>query len=70
MINKLEQLRKHHGYTQAEVADRSGIAINTYQLYEYGERIPKIDVAMRLASVLHTTVAELFGVNDKPDSIA
>lgn len=35
-MSKLQQKRKEAGYTQAELAGRSGISIRTLQYYEQG----------------------------------
>ena len=44
--------RKEKGLTQAELAQRVGIAQRTVAAYEGGERRPSVDVAKRLAREL------------------
>ena len=46
--NKLKERREALNLTQKEVADRVGIAVQVYQRYEYGERLPQVDVALRI----------------------
>lgn len=58
---KLIEAREKIGLTQVEVANKAGITERAYQNYEAGERIPKADVAVRIARVLKSTVEKLFG---------
>ena len=46
--------------TQEQLALRVGISLRGYKTYEAGERIPRADVAIRIAKVLGTTVEALF----------
>lgn len=57
----LKEVRKKVGLTQVQVAERAGIAERTYQEYEYGDRKPGVDIAIRIAKILNSTVEELFG---------
>ena len=57
---KLIQARKKQGLTQVQVADRAKISEVTYQLYEYGQREPKINTAKRIAKILKCRVEDIF----------
>lgn len=46
--------------TQTELSEKVGISIRAYKLYESGERFPRVDIALKLAQVLNTTVEQLF----------
>lgn len=37
----LKELRKEKGVTQAEVADKIGVSVAAYNMYEAGIRIPR-----------------------------
>jgi len=50
---------------QAEFARRVGIAQNTYSRYESGERIPDIEVLVRLAARLGVSADWLLGLDSK-----
>ncbi len=50
---------------QAEFARRVGIAQNTYNRYESGERIPDIEVLVRLAARLGVSADWLLGLDSK-----
>ncbi len=60
MKTELQKAREKAGLTQVEVAKLANITERGYQNYEYGNRIPKADVAKRIAQVLQTTVEKLF----------
>lgn len=49
------------GLTQVNVAEKANITERAYQNYEAGERIPKADVAIRIARAVKSTVEKLFG---------
>jgi len=50
---------------QAEFARKVGIAQNTYSRYESGERIPDIEVLVRLAARLGVSTDWLLGLDSK-----
>ncbi len=50
---------------QAEFARKVGIAQNTYSRYESGERIPDIEVLVRLAARLGVSTDWLLGLDNK-----
>lgn len=49
---KLIEQRNKTGLTQVEVAEKAEIKERAYQNYEAGERIPRADVAIRIADAL------------------
>ena len=57
----LRECRKKLNLTQAEVAKMANISLITYKRYEYGNRKPDIDTAFKIASILQTTVEQLWG---------
>lgn len=59
---RLRTIRKEKGLTQAELAEKAGIAVNSIRLYEAGARLPKLDTIGRIAEVLGVKVAELMGM--------
>jgi len=61
------------GLKQAEFARKVGLAQNSYNRYESGERIPDIDVLTRLAAHLGVSTDWLLGLdggNDVPATYA
>ena len=49
---KLKEAREKVNLTQVKVAEQVGITEVSYQNYEYGERIPRVDIAIAIAEVL------------------
>ncbi len=65
MKNKISEFRKSCNLTQPQLAALLGY--NNYQVIqsiELGKRTPSVDIAIRLARALNTTVEELFQVED------
>ncbi len=59
--SKLYEAREKCGFTQVEVAKKANITERAYQNYEAGMRIPRADVAVRIARAVKSTVEKLFG---------
>lgn len=55
----MKERREKLGYTQEQVAEKAGISLRAYKMYESGERIPRADVMARIAKVLRTSVERL-----------
>lgn len=56
---RLRAIRKEKGLTQAELADKAGIAVNSVRLYEAGARLPKLDTIARMAVAMGLTANDL-----------
>ena len=64
MKNKISDFRKAQNLTQRQLAEKVGITYQSLQRYERGTVLPIVDIAIRLAEALNTTVAELFQFED------
>jgi putative transcriptional regulator len=53
--------------TQAELAERAGIARKSVNAIEAGHMVPSTILALKLAKVLGVTVEELFAIEVRPD---
>jgi len=53
-MNQLKELRKQHGYTQKELAEKIGVAPTTIASYEQGHRRISVPIAVRLGGALRT----------------
>ncbi|MGF9979323.1 helix-turn-helix domain-containing protein [Viridibacillus arvi] len=62
----LKKLRDSQKLTQADVADRIGVARTTYAMYEQGKREPDIDTINKIASYYKVTTDYLLGRSDSP----
>ena len=61
---RLQVFRKDAGLTQADLAEAVGISRQAYAAIEAGRAVPSTEVALRLGRRLHTTVEELFRLDD------
>lgn len=66
--NRLRVARATKGYTQQELADRVGVTRQTIGLIEREQYNPTISLCLRLASVLGTTLDDLFMVGREGSS--
>ena len=63
MKNRLAERRKELNITQLFVAKSVGISESHYQKYEYGQILPGVDIALRIAKALESTVEYLWGAD-------
>jgi len=56
----LIEARKAHKMTQAEIADKVGVARQTYLRYESGERTPNAQIALILEVILGVPKEKFF----------
>lgn len=64
MQNRILQLRKVQGYSQARLADLTGVTRQTINAIENAKYSPSLELAFTLARVLGVTVDELFTMED------
>ena len=57
---ELVKKRKSMGLTQVQVAKQAGVTEVCYQCYEAGKRLPRVDVAIRIARAVGSSVEEIF----------
>lgn len=60
MINKIKELRKAKGYRQEDLAEALGVTRQTIIAIENNKYNPTLELAMKMARYLNTTVEELF----------
>lgn len=60
MVNGIKERREELKLTQKQVAERVGLREAQFQKYEYGETLPTVLTALRLARALNTTVESLY----------
>jgi putative transcriptional regulator len=65
--NRLEELRKHAGVTQEELADKLEVSRQTIGSLESGRYNPSIQLAFKLAKFFHITIEELFVYEENDD---
>jgi transcriptional regulator with XRE-family HTH domain len=64
--------RQRQELTQADVAERVGLATEVYGRLERGHMLPSVRTLLRLCSVLHVSADEVLGLThpDKPVPVA
>src|SRR5712691_553276 len=65
----LRAVRGERGFTQDELARRSGISRQALNAIELGRAVPSTAIALDLARVLGCSVEDLFWIDDRPGSI-
>ena len=60
MTNRIKELRKQHGYRQEDLAEALNVSRQTIIAVENGKYNPTLELAMKLARYLNTTVEKLF----------
>lgn len=60
MENKIKELRKAKGLRQEDLANQLKVTRQTIIAIENNKYNPSLDLAMRMARLLNTTVEELF----------
>ena len=59
--DRLRNARQRLGYTQRQVAEKAQINIASYSAYENDKSIPPLDIALRIADALETSLEVLCG---------
>lgn len=58
---KIKAARKASGFTQDQLAQKSGVATITIRQYEAGKRQPRLEQLGKIAKALNTTTFDLAG---------
>ncbi|MCI8652251.1 MAG: helix-turn-helix transcriptional regulator [Angelakisella sp.] len=66
MKNRVRELRKAGGQRQEDLAAALGVSRQTIIAIENNKYNASLELAIRLARYLHTTVEELFILEDQP----
>lgn len=64
---RIQELRKAHGWTQKELAERLHVTDKSVSKWERGLNYPDMAMLEPLANTLDTTVVELLGIENVPD---
>ncbi|EOS7908187.1 helix-turn-helix domain-containing protein [Enterococcus hirae] len=64
--DKIKELRKQHGWTQAELAKKLSVSQQTIGSWEVGRAEPNSDALTKLAQLFNVTTDYLLGRNKTP----
>lgn len=53
---RIHELRKQNGFTQRELAERSGVSRRTIQAIEAGDTLPRIEALRKVLEALDHTI--------------
>lgn len=59
---KIKELREKNGWSQSELAEKSGISTSAISQFESGGRTPSAPILRKLATTLNTTIDYLLGI--------
>lgn len=62
---KLKVMRQCRDWTQEELAEKLGLAVNTYAKIERGETTIKLDKLKKIAQIMSVNIKELIDTNEK-----
>ena len=65
--NRLADLRKQHGYSQEDLADKLGVSRQAISKWERGEASPDTDNLIELAKIYDISLDELLGLKSSTD---
>lgn len=63
MKNRIKELRKQMDLRQEDIANELGVTRQTINAIENNKYNPTLELAMKLAQLLHTPVEEIFELN-------
>jgi transcriptional regulator with XRE-family HTH domain len=63
----LARLREAAGLTQTQLAQKAGVAIDSFRRWEQDRHLPRVDLAYRLAEALGVGIEELVIGEDMKD---
>ena len=64
MKNRIKELRKAAGHRQEDLAEALGVSRQTIIAIENNKYNPTLELAMKMARHLHTTVEKLFELEE------
>lgn len=65
--DQFKSIREDRGYSQSELAKRTGISQQNISFWENNKRIPSIDFCITLAKFYGCTLDELVGLSEEPN---
>ncbi len=64
LLNRINELRKKNGLTQAQLAEAAGVSRKTINTIENSIFVPSTVLALRLAKVLQVSVEDVFELRE------
>ena len=67
VVNRIEDLRTRANLSRQELAEQVGVHYQTIGYIERGEYSPSLVLALQIASVLETSIEEIFWLDEEND---
>ncbi|MDA0247272.1 MAG: helix-turn-helix transcriptional regulator [Actinobacteria bacterium] len=67
VANRIEDLRTRANLSRQELAEQVGVHYQTIGYIERGEYSPSLVLALRIATVLETSIEEIFWLDEEND---
>lgn len=67
MKTRIKEFRARHDLTQAQLAELIGVRRETISFIEQGKYNPSLRLAYRIARALHSSLDELYILDDEDD---
>jgi len=67
VANRIEDVRTRANLSRQELAEQVGVHYQTIGYIERGEYSPSLVLALRIASVLETSIEEIFWLDEEND---
>ena len=65
MKNRMKEIRTEKNINQTDMAERCGVSRQTIHAIEVDKYTPSVALALKIASILETTVEDIFILEDK-----
>lgn len=65
MKNRMKEIRTEKNINQTDMAERSGVSRQTIHAIEVDKYTPSVELALKIASILETTVEAIFILKEK-----
>ncbi len=63
--DRIKKLRKSHGFTQSQLAQKLGVSPSTIGMYEQGRRNPDSSMLVKIGETFSVTTDSLLGLPEK-----
>ena len=60
LVNKLKEYRARYHLSQTELGNLAGVSRQTISLIERGDYNPSVTLALKIAKIINSTVADMF----------
>lgn len=67
-MNNLRKIREELNISQTELASKAGVSVRHIAFIENGDRKPSLNLAFKIAEILHHNIEDIFMLNECTES--